>query len=113
MTRRSRGCLVVIIAIAVAAVALLGVLQGVTNAKPVSRFTCWLQETEHHQFGGRERVWDDNRHECGTDPTTTGERTERPISYPGRIPAGAIRRRDESPPAHGRDAMKERGVRPS
>jgi hypothetical protein len=66
MTRRSRGCgcLVVIIAIAVAAVALLGVLQGVGNAKPVSRFTCWFQETEHHQFGGRERVWDDNRHEC-------------------------------------------------
>ena len=66
MTRRGRGCgcFVVIIGIAVAAVALLAVLQGVTNAKPVSRVSCWLQETEHHQFGGRERVWDDNRHEC-------------------------------------------------
>ena len=55
MTRRSRGCgcLVVIIAIAVAAVALLGILQGITNVKPVSRFTCWLQEAEHHRFGGR------------------------------------------------------------
>jgi hypothetical protein len=66
MTRRSRGCgcLVIIIAIAIAAVALLGTLEGITNAKPVSRFTCWLQETEHHQLGGRERVWDNNRQEC-------------------------------------------------
>lgn len=66
MSRRRRGCgcLVVILAIAVASVALLGVLQGITNAKPVSRFQCWLEQTEHKHFGGRERVWDDGRHEC-------------------------------------------------
>jgi hypothetical protein len=67
MARRNRGCvgcLVVIIVIAVALFALLGILQGVTNAKPVSHFRCWLEQTEHQRFGGRERVWDDTRHEC-------------------------------------------------
>jgi hypothetical protein len=67
MARRNRGCvgcLVVIIAIAVVLFALLGILQGVTNAKPVTHFRCWLEQTEHQRFGGRERVWDDKRHEC-------------------------------------------------
>ena len=67
MARRNRGCmgcLVVIIAIAVALFALLGILQGVTNSKPVSHFRCWLEQTEHQHSGGRERVWDDTRHEC-------------------------------------------------
>jgi hypothetical protein len=45
-------------------VALLGVLQGITNAKPVSHFKCWLEQTEHQHFGGRERVWDNTRHQC-------------------------------------------------
>jgi hypothetical protein len=62
--RRGCGCLVVIIVIAVASVALLGVLQGITNAKPASHFKCWLEQTEHQHFGGRERVWDNTRHQC-------------------------------------------------
>ena len=54
----------VIIAIAVASVALLSVFQGLTNAKPVSHFRCWIEQTEHQRFGGRERVWDNKRYEC-------------------------------------------------
>ena len=58
------GCLVSIIVITVAVVVLLGVLQGITNAKPISRFRCWVEQTEHQHFGGRERVWDNQRHVC-------------------------------------------------
>ena len=58
------GCLVVVLVIAVAVIAILGLLQGVTNAKPISHFTCWIEQTDHQHFGGRERVWDNTRHVC-------------------------------------------------
>jgi len=69
MARRRRlgcgwGCLVVVLAVAVAVIAVLGLLQGVTNAKPISHFRCWIEETDHQHFGGRERLWDNTRHVC-------------------------------------------------
>lgn len=67
MARRSRGCtgcLLVVIAIVVAVIAVLGVLQGITNAKPVSHLRCWIEQTQHQHFGGRERVWDNKQHDC-------------------------------------------------
>ncbi len=54
----------VVLGFVVAVIALLGLLQGVTNAKPISHSRCWAEETWHKQFGGRERVWDNTRHAC-------------------------------------------------
>jgi hypothetical protein len=54
----------VIIVVAVASVALLGILQGITNAKPVSHLKCWLEQTQHQHLGGRERAWDNTQHQC-------------------------------------------------
>jgi hypothetical protein len=67
MARRTRGCtgcLVLGIVIVVAVIAVLGILQGITNAKPVSHVQCWIEQTQHQHFGGRERVWDNKRHVC-------------------------------------------------
>jgi hypothetical protein len=67
MERRGLGCgwgCLVVIGIVVVVAALVGVLQGVTNAKPISHVRCWIEETEHQHFGGRERVWDNTRHLC-------------------------------------------------
>jgi hypothetical protein len=42
----------------------VAVLLEVSDVKPVSRFNCWREGVWAEQFGGRERVWNDETGKC-------------------------------------------------
>jgi hypothetical protein len=42
----------------------LVVLEVATDAKPMSHLSCWVRATKAEQFGGRERVWNQETGEC-------------------------------------------------
>jgi hypothetical protein len=59
-----RGLVAVLMVVFVVVFGTLAYIEAFTSIKPFARASCAVEQWEHSEFGGRERVWNDYEERC-------------------------------------------------